>query len=372
MSINSILKREGITVVEQLDTLKVNTIASTIAGKLCAAFPEHNLSKSDIFASFCRMNMYIASMPNDHSSAKYFYKNNSIYFNEYVDFKDIPNVAMHECIHFLQEVKDASGNLVCMGLYNMASGSGINEAAVQLMASEATGMLPSKELYYNISINTVSPDYYPLECTLLKEITYFTGTYPLYHSTLNSNDVFKNTFINKSDSKTYTTVQKNFDKLLGLEDDLGYFMSEMQYELKPSGIKLLNSLANSKKKEIVSLFFETQNLIIKKFFTNEFNSIRSLEDLDAFKQRCYNFKDVVGATDGYEFYTKFYVHMMEALDSKKECIEDFGEINLYEKMNTSLMLVDNTKSVLAFVNTFFRKIKKLFNRDSVVENINQW
>ncbi|MCL2341932.1 MAG: hypothetical protein FWC53_02535 [Firmicutes bacterium] len=372
MSTNSILKREGITVIEQLNTLKVNTIAISIANKLCSAFPEHNLNSGSLFTSFSRMNMYIASMPDDHSSAKYFYKNNSIYFNEYTDFKDIPNIAMHECIHFLQEVKDANGNLTHMGLYNMSSGAGINEAAVQLMASEATGMLPSKELYYNIAINTTSPNYYPLECTLLKEIAYFTGTYPLYHSTINSNDIFKNTFTAKSDAKTYAVVVKNFDKLLQLEDNLNYFMSEMKYEQKPSSIKLLNRLADFKKKEIVSLFFETQNLIMKRFFASEFNNIRTLEDLKAFKQRCYDFKDVIGATDGYEFYTNFYVHMMEALEGKKEQIENFGEINLYETANTSLVLVDNTRTVISFVNVFFRKIKKLLGRDSVLQNINQW
>ena len=370
MTINSILKKEGITVIEQLNTLKVNTIAISIANKLCEAFPEHNLNNSVLFTSFCRMNMYMANMPNDYSSAKYFYKNNSIYFNKDIDFKDIPNVAMHECIHFLQEVKDDNGNLTHMGLYDMASGSGINEAAVQLIASEANGETAQKELYYGISINTVSPNYYPLECTLLKEIAYFTGTYPLYHSALNSNDIFKNTFIAKSNAKTYNTVVKNFDKLLELENILNYFMSELQYDQKPSSIKLLTSLADSKKKEIISLFFETQNLIMKKFFTSEFNNIRTLEDLKDFKQRCYDFKDVIGATDGYEFYTNFYVKMMEALETKKEHIENFGEINLYENMNTSLVLVDNTRTVISFVSIFFRKIKKLFNRDSVVENIN--
>jgi len=372
MSINSILRKEGITVVEQLDTLKVNTIARNVANKLCDAFPEHNLNQSDLFMSFCRMNMYMASMPNDYSSAKYFYKNNSIYFNEYIDFKDLPNVAMHECIHFVQEVQDDNGNLIHMGLYNMSSGAGINEAAVQLMAAEAIGATPSGEKYYNISINTISPNYYPLECTLIKEIAYFTGTYPLYHSTLNSNDIFKNTFINKSDSKTYNTVVKNFDKLLELENHLNYFISEIQYEAKPGSIKLLNKLADSKKKEIVSLFFETQNLIMKKFFTSEFNNIRDLVDLKIFKQRCYDFKDVIGATDGYEFYHNFYIHMMEALEGKKEHIENFGEINLFENTNNSLILVDNTKTAVYFVSTFFRKVKKLFNKGSVTEDINRW
>ena len=43
------LKKEGIEVIEKLDVMKVNTIANNIANKLCNAFPEHNLKKSDLF-----------------------------------------------------------------------------------------------------------------------------------------------------------------------------------------------------------------------------------------------------------------------------------------------------------------------------------
>ena len=77
MSTNSRLKKEGIEIVEQLDTLKVNTIAISIASKLCLAFPEHNLNKSELFTSLSRINMYIAKMPEDSAGAKYFYKNNN-------------------------------------------------------------------------------------------------------------------------------------------------------------------------------------------------------------------------------------------------------------------------------------------------------
>ena len=49
--------------------------------------------------------------------------------------------------------------------------------------------------YYDMEFKTDSPNYYPIECDLVKQMTYFTGTYPLYHSTLYSNDIFKNTFI---------------------------------------------------------------------------------------------------------------------------------------------------------------------------------
>lgn len=372
MSTNSRLKKEGIEIVEQLDTLKVNTIAISIASKLCLAFPEHNLNKSELFTSLSRINMYIAKMPEDSAGAKYFYKNNSIYFNKEYDLDEMAKLAMHECIHYIQEFRDANNNLVKMGLYNCTfnSGLGINEATVQLMASEANMCPSTSETYYNVSLNTISPNYYPLECALVNQMAYFTGTYPLFHSTLNSNDVFKNTFILKSNKRAYNTIVKNIDLLLAYENDLNYFASELQYANKVSEIKLLNKLIASKKDSITSIFFKTQNLIIESCFISEFNNIRNLEDVKEYKNKLYNFKNIMGSNENYTFYNEFYRKIMESLEKKKEQIEQFGEINLFETSENSLVLVDNTKRALSFVSTFFVKVKKLFGFNKSRDTIN--
>lgn len=372
MSTNSRLKKEGIEIVEQLDTLKVNTIAISIASKLCLAFPEHNLNKSELFTSLSRINMYIAKMPEDSAGAKYFYKNNSIYFNKEYDLDEMAKLAMHECIHYIQEFRDANNNLVKMGLYNCTfnSGLGINEAAVQLMASEANMCPSTSETYYNVSLNTISPNYYPLECALVNQMAYFTGTYPLFHSTLNSNDVFKNTFILKSNKRAYNTIVKNIDLLLAYENDLNYFASELQYANKVSEIKLLNKLIASKKDSITSIFFKTQNLVIESCFISEFNNIRNLEDVKEYKNKLYNFKNIMGSNENYTFYNEFYRKIMESLEKKKEQIEQFGEINLFETPENSLVLVDNTKRALSFVSTFFVKVKKLFGFNKSRDTIN--
>lgn len=372
MATYSRLKKEGIEVVSQLDTLKVNTIAINVASKLCLAFPEHNLNKSELFESLSRLNMYVAKMPADSSGAKYFYKDNSIYFNETADIDEMSTLAVHECIHYIQEARDYTNRVSKMGLYTPTSNTGlaINEAAVQLMASEANMNETSTETYYGILINTISPNYYPLECALLNQISYFTGTYPLFHSTLNSNDVFKNTFTLKSDKKTYSTVSKNFDKLLSLESNLNYFSSELQYTDKVSSIKLLNKLINETKEDIKEIFFKTQNLIMHKCFKNEFNSIRNLEDIKDFNNKLYNYKNIIGSAEDYTFYNEFYRNMMNVIEEKKAYIEQYGEINLFENVNTSLMLVDTTKNTFSFITTFVNKIKKLFRLNKSSESIN--
>jgi len=366
------LKKEGIEVIEKLDAMKVNTIANNIASKICLAFPEHNLNKSELFESLARLNMYVAKMPADSSGAKYSYKDNSIFFNETLDIDEMSTLAVHECIHCIQELRDSNNNIVKLGLYTPSSNNGlaINEAAVQLMASEANMMSSETETYYGITINTISPNYYPLQCALLNQISYFTGTYPLYHSTLYSNDIFKNTLNLKTDKKAYSVISKNFDKLLTLENNLNYYSSELQYTDKISSIRLLNKLINETKEDIKSLFFKTQNLIMHKCFKNEFNNIRNLEDIKNFNSKLYNYKNVIGFADDYTYYNEFYRNMMEVIEDKKSYIEKYGEINLFENINASLMLVDNTKNAFSFISTFINKFKKLLGLNKSTESIN--
>lgn len=371
MSFNSNLKKEGIQIIEKLDAEKVNKIAINVASKLCLAFPEHNLKRNELFESISSLSMYISKMPQDSSGAKYFYKDNSIYFNEIFDIEEMSKLAVHECIHFIQSSNNTTKSSR-MGLYDSFSncGLGLNEASVQLMASEANFSEETSETYFGVSINTISPDYYPLECSLVNELAYFTGTYPLYHSTLNSNDIFKNTLILKISQKVYNTVVKNLDKLLLLENDLNYLILELQYADKVNSIKLLNNLINKNKQEIMSLFFKTQNLIIEKCFKNEFNNIRNLDDLIAFNQKLYNFKNIMGYSDDYTFYNEFYRKMMNLVQEKRGYIEQYGEINLFENINKSLMLVDNTKTIFSFIRAFIAKCKKLFGLNKSRENIN--
>ena len=374
MNINSKLKKEGIEIIEQLDTSSINKIAINVASRLCLAFPEHNLVRSELFECLSNLNMYIAKMPHDASGAKYFYKDKSIYFNEKFSLEEMSEIALHECIHFIQELRDSNDNVTKMGLYTPFSNTGlaINEAAVQLMASEANMVDESFETYFNISINTISPNYYPLQCALLNQMAYFTGTYPLYHSTLNSNDIFKNTFILKSDKKTYSSILKNLDKLLALENNLNYFTNELENADKISSIKFLNKSILKLKEDITSLFFKTQNLIIDKCFKNEFNNIRNIEDVKNFNKKLYNFKNIIGSCDGYTFYNEFYINMMNSVEQKKSYIEQYGEISFFSEVNNSLILIDNTKTAFAFINTLMHKCKKLFNFNKSRENINDW
>lgn len=141
MSIESDLKKDGIKVVGTLDTLKVNTLAHNVADKICKTFPEQNFIFHNLFIALSRIPMYIAQMPEGFAEANYFYKNTSIYFKEGMPVEELEKFAIHEFIHYLQEIKDKKGNLVKLGLCEFGDlkiqGMALNEGAVQLMASKA-------------------------------------------------------------------------------------------------------------------------------------------------------------------------------------------------------------------------------------------
>ena len=189
MNIDSVLKKEGIRVIGQLNNVEMNKIASNISSKIANAFSEHNISQRDLYDEISRLNMFIAEMPEDTAVAKYFYKNNSIYFSSTMDLSNLNDLAVHECLHYMQELKNKNGKLLRLGLYNLDGvvrhGMALNEAAVQHMASVATGSKIDTVKYYNMTLNTESPDFYPILTALLN--LFFCNTVPsLFISSMSS------------------------------------------------------------------------------------------------------------------------------------------------------------------------------------------
>lgn len=366
MNINSALKKEGIKVVGKLNTLEVNKIASIISSSIANTFPEHNINQSDLFISIARLNMYIAEMPADLAVAKYFYKNNSIYFSKDMNLDDLNTLAVHECLHFMQELKDKHGKLLRFGLYDLKKGTGmaLNEAAVQHMASVATYSEIDSVKYYNMEINTESPDFYPLQTALLNEMMYFTGSYPLYHSTFYSNDVFKNTFVAKSSKRAYDDIEKNFDLISEYET----LLSNERHKLEiyadnlsnTEQINKINTKIDNLKNIILEKTIETQNIILLSCFDKEFTLIKSLDDIKEYRNRLYNFKNVLITTKDYNFYNEFYIEMTNKLEERKEFIQKYGNLLTSDSLTTELANVQENTYGFKFFKTLFGKLKLLF------------
>lgn len=356
MSIKSELKKDGIEVTQTLDTLKINSIAKSISTKLCETFPTYNLNQNELFIKLSRLNMYKAKMPEGMAEANYFYKNTSIYFNEHISDEDLEEFAIHECIHYLQEVKDKRNDLIKMGLCDYSEfkvyGLGLNEAAVQLMSSKVNNIPKEYVKYFGISFETTSPSYYPLECCLVNQLSYLIGEDILFKSTLYSDDDFKIKLVEETSYKIFLAIQNAIDDILYLEEEIIKLNNKILYiddrNKKVDGmLKKIDEL----KSEIKLTFMRTQNLIISGYFDSAFNKISNLEQVEKFRRKLYSFKDYLGHTEGYTFYNDYYVSKMEQLEKKHEALENGTDF-----VQTSLKVVSPRENSLI---RLFKKLKKL-------------
>lgn len=357
MSVESDLKKDGIEVVGKLDTLKVNSIAKNIASRLCSTFPNYQLNENELFIQLSRLDMYIAKMPEGMAEANYFYKNTSIYFNEHIPAEEREEFAIHECIHYLQERKDKKNYLIRMGLCDYTEfkiyGLGLNEASVQLMASKVIGIPKDYVKYFGINFETTSPSYYPLECCLVNQLAYLVGEDILFDSTLNSNDKFKEAFIEATSLKTFMAIENAIDDILYAEEEIikltnRIALNDDRNKKVDNMVKKIDELKN----EIRLTFMRTQNLIISSYFDQQFHKIYHLESLENYRKKLYNFKDLLGSAEGYTFFNDYYVKKMEQLEEKYTSLENGNS-------ETALQVQTKNQNKLFAI---FRAIRKLFSR----------
>lgn len=333
MSIESELKKEGILVVSKLDTLQVNSIAKYVTEHICSHFPEQNLNENELFIQLSRINMCIAKMPPSAALAKFFYKNSTIYFSDILAIDDIQKLAIHECIHFIQQSTDKKNRLVRLGLCDFSSptlcGMGVNEAAVQLMAAMCLNITSDDVKYYGIDLPTNSPSYYPLQCNLVKQLAYITGDDILFNSTLYGNDNFKEKFISLTSSDVFYTIQKNIDNIVYLEDELVLYSNTLANS--DGNVRTINRLSkkiNKLKEKISKVFFDTQNLIVSSYFDNCLKTLSTHKCIENFRNKLFGYKNLIGTNDSYSFFSNYYLDMMKKLEVKYEEIENAPSIAL--------------------------------------------
>lgn len=356
MSIESDLKKDGINVISKLDILVVNNIARNIAQKIVSTFPELNFNEADLFIKLARIDMYTASMPDGMAEANYFYKNSSIYFNNKIDFQDLEEFAIHECIHHLQEVKTPRNKLIRMGLCSFKPlspvGMGINEAAVQLATSKIIGVESDFVKYYGIEFKSSSPSYYPMECHLLEEMAFITGYKVLFESTFNSNDNFKQAFIQATSEKVFLAIQCAIDSILKYEEEISKLVNKSNEENQSDKTcKNISKRIDELKEKLSLTFMRTQNLIISSYFDKAFENITNLEELENYRRKLENFKHLVCSHDKYFFFDNYYIEKMCALEHKYNILENGG-------IETAVISTKSNKFI-----TLIKKFKNLFIKE---------
>ncbi len=301
------------------------------------------------------------------AEANYFYKNTSIYFNEHIAKEDLEEFAIHECIHYIQEVKDKRNYLIRMGLCDYTEfkvyGLGLNEASVQLISSKINGIPKEYVKYFGISFETTSPSYYPLECCLVNQLAHITGEDILFESTLKSNDNFKKILCELISPKTFMVIQNAIDEILLHEEAIIKLNNKIaQIDDRNKKVDGMIKKIEELKHEIKLTFMRTQNLIISSYFNSAFDKIIDLEGIENYRKKLYTFKDLIGFTEGYTFFNEYYVSKMEQLEYKYNLLES-GE----SQIQTALKVITKKENALL---RFFKTLKKLiFGSNIEKENI---
>lgn len=345
MNIEAELKKDGIEIIGRLDTLSVNTLAKDAADKICKAFPRAHFISSQLFIELSRIPMYIARMPEGFAEANYFYKNSSIYFKQGVPLEELEKFAIHEFIHYIQKVKDNKGMVVRLGLCDFTEfktyGMALNEGAVQLATSKVLNQQPDIVKYYDISLPTTSPTYYPILCNLVQQMAYLVGNQILFDSTFFSTDQFKLTLIETCGKKTFYKIQDNLDTILKIEEKIINLNNRLVSE-NCEGAKAQKIAVKiaSLKNELKNTFMETQNLIFTSYFDNDFQNLNTTEEIELYRTKLYNYKNYIGITEGYHYFNDYYINKMAALqDRYEEILNNVALVPVKENNITKLFKI---------------------------------
>ena len=360
MSTEEELKKDGITIIKQVDALSVTLIAKFVAEKFAAFFPFSRFHYHDLFVKICRLNMYIADIPEGMSEANYFYKNSSIYFKNGLSIDEMKELCVHEFLHHFQEIKDQKGNLYRLGLCDYTGikvhGTALNEAAVQLITSKILKKQEESVKYYGIEFSTITPSYYPLLCNLMTQMAYIVGEVVLYDSTLYSNDRFKKAFIRSTSEDTFHFVEKNFDKLMDTEEKIIVLNQKLQTsDLAEKEAIKIQAQIKALKKVIQSTFFDTQNRIFTSYFKVKLNNLFSPQDIDDYRKKLFFYRNLIGVAEDYTFFDNFYTNKMAELEQA------------YERITCSSLIAYKKH----FWQILFGKIAKLFGIKKNSEVVNE-
>lgn len=360
-AIENELRKNQINVVCPINNKYVSEIANYVARTLSMSFPELKLNYKAMYERLIKLPMYIADMPNSASGACYLYMNSSMYFKKGLSLDTVKKLAVHESIHHFQEIKNEKGVVTRLGLCtyvrNKGYGNALNEAAVQLMSAYATREPRDKVTYYGITLPTDSPNYYPLICNLMKQIGYITGYKDLFESTFYTTNTFFDKFKEKFGEDNAFTIQRNFEKILYLQDKIATLNAKIQTEELPyQRFKKCTDNVTRYKDKIQKTFLDTQSLIIQSFFDPQLKKLQTKAQIENYRKYLYSFNSLIGVTPTYTFFNDFYLKKMTALDE------------MYEKLsgNANLVLVKQSK-----ISVIFDSIKNLFrikNKEQAINN----
>ena len=366
MSVKPNHKLNGIRNAVEISAKDRHTISKKAIDLIYPVVSEFNISKEMLFNSLGKSNMYLADF-EDMSMGKYDYTTNSIYFSNELDITNLDSSVIHEILHFFQAELTENNFLVRMGLFEPSKlfksekGLGLNEASVQYLSSIITKEVPDHVRYYELELVTPSSNYYPLETAIVRQMCFFTGTYPLFFSTLFSTDLFEKTFKTITSEDNYNYIEKKLTEIVHLQEKLSNIYSHIHThnQAESKKISVLNNITNLKNK-LRETVLDVQKIIYTSVFANELDKVETVQDIVNIQTLISNFENYIISYENDYSFEQFKDKISVELNNKLALIEAYGNYSFALKAKKDILNLPKIYSQ-SFFKTFFTKIKLLID-----------
>lgn len=359
-------KLHGISNITEISAKDRHTISKKAVDLIYPVVSEFKISKEMLFNSLGKSNMYLADF-DDLSMGKYDYTTNSIYFSNDLDIANLDSSVIHEILHFFQAELTEDNFLIRMGLFKPSKlfrpekGLGLNEASVQYIASTIVKEVPDHVKYYELELTTPSSNYYPIETAIIRQMCFFTGTYPLFFSTLFSTDLFEKTFKTITSEENYNYIEEKLTYIVQLQEKLSdvYSTIHTHNQAESKKISVLNNITNLKNK-LRETVLDVQKIIYTSAFANELDKIETVQDIVNMKTLISNFENYIINYEGDYSFEQFKNKINIELNNKLALIEAYGNYSFALKARKDILNLPKIYSQ-SFIKTFFSKIKLLID-----------
>ncbi len=359
-------KLHGISNITEISAKDRHTISKKAVDLIYPVVSEFNISKEMLFNSLGKSNMYLADF-DDLSMGKYDYTTNSIYFSNDLNITNLDSSVIHEILHFFQAELTEDNFLIRMGLFKPSKlfrpekGLGLNEASVQYIASTIVKEVPDHVKYYELELTTPSSNYYPIETAIIRQMCFFTGTYPLFFSTLFSTDLFEKTFKTITSEENYNYIEEKLTYIVQLQEKLSdvYSTIHTHNQAESKKISVLNNITNLKNK-LRETVLDVQKIIYTSAFANELDKIETVQDIVNMKTLISNFENYIINYEGDYSFEQFKDKINIELNNKLALIEAYGNYSFALKARKDILNLPKIYSQ-SFIKTFFSKIKLLID-----------
>ena len=359
-------KLHGISNITEISAKDRHTISKKAVDLIYPVVSEFKISKEMLFNSLGKSNMYLVDF-DDLSMGKYDYTTNSIYFSNDLDIANLDSSVIHEILHFFQAELTEDNFLIRMGLFKPSKlfrpekGLGLNEASVQYIASTIVKEVPDHVKYYELELTTPSSNYYPIETAIIRQMCFFTGTYPLFFSTLFSTDLFEKTFKTITSEENYNYIEEKLTYIVQLQEKLSnvYSTIHTHNQAESKKISVLNNITNLKNK-LRETVLDVQKIIYTSAFANELDKIETVQDIVNMKTLISNFENYIINYEGDYSFEQFKDKINIELNNKLALIEAYGNYSFALKARKDILNLPKIYSQ-SFIKTFFSKIKLLID-----------